>query len=104
MLEVEKMQDLIALVDNDLKANQLTNPPFELLKKSSLKHLMFQTVFLLSLGSDKRMSKIHAWLNRNIMPEEDWFKVYLYPSTGFIFRKQLTKDVPDCADPLVTQL
>ena len=49
-----------------LVLHQLTKPPFEPLRKASLKHLTFKMVFLLALGSGKRRSEIHAWLNKNI--------------------------------------
>ena len=49
-----------------LVLHQLTKAPFEPLKKACLKHLTFKTVFLLALGSGKRRSEMHAWLNRNI--------------------------------------
>ena len=49
-----------------LVLHQLTKAPFEPLRKASLKHLTFKTVFLLSVGSGKRRSEIHAWLFRNI--------------------------------------
>ena len=54
-----------------LVLHQLTKPPFEPLRKASLKHLTFKTVFLLALGSGKRRSEIHAWLNKNIRHQAD---------------------------------
>ena len=66
-----------------LVLHQLTKPPFEPLRKASLKHLTFKTVFLLALGSGKRRSEIHAWLNKNIRHQADWTKVSLYPSPSF---------------------
>ena len=45
-----------------LVLHQLTKAPFEPIKQASLKHLTFKTVFLLALGSGKRWSEIHAWL------------------------------------------
>ena len=63
-----------------LVLHQLTKPPFEPLKKASSKHLTFKTVFLLALGSGKRRSRIHAWLNKNIRHQSDWSNVPLYPS------------------------
>ena len=67
-----------------LVLHQLTKPPFEPLRKASLKHLTFKTVFLLALGSGKRRSEIHAWVHKNIRHQEDWSNVSLYPSPGFI--------------------
>ena len=52
--------------NHSLVLHQLTKAPFEPIKKASLKHLTFKTVFLLALGSGKRRSEIHAWQNRNI--------------------------------------
>ena len=60
-----------------LVLHQLTKAPFEPLRKASLKHLTFKTVFLLALGSGKRRSEIHAWLNKNIRHQADWSKVSL---------------------------
>ena len=60
-----------------LVLHQLTKPPFEPLRKASLKHLTFKTVFLLALGSGKRRSEIHAWSNKNIRHQADWSKVSL---------------------------
>ena len=58
-----------------LVLHQLTKPPFEPLRKASLKHLTFKTVFLLALASVKRRSEIHAWVHRNIRHQEDWSNV-----------------------------
>ena len=69
-----------------LVLHQLTKPPFEPLRKASLKHLTFKTVFLLALGSGKRRSEIHMWLNKNIRHQADWSKVSLYPSPSFWLR------------------
>ena len=66
-----------------LVLHQLTKAPFEPLKKASLKHLTFKMVFLLALGSGKRRSEMHAWLNRNISHQADWSKVFLYPYSSF---------------------
>ena len=49
-----------------LVLHQLTKAPFEPMRKASLKHLTFKTVFFLALGSGKRRSEIHAWLYKNI--------------------------------------
>ena len=43
-----------------LVLHQLTKAPFEPLKKPSLKHLTFKTVFLLALGLGKCRSEMHA--------------------------------------------
>ena len=51
--------------------HQLTKPPFEPLRKASLKHLTFKAVFLLALGSGKQRTGIHAWLYRNIRHQVD---------------------------------
>ena len=66
-----------------LVLHQLTKPPFEPHRKASLKHLTFKTVFLLALGSGKRRSEIHAWLNKNIRHQADWTKVSLFPFSKF---------------------
>ena len=72
-----------------LVRHQLIKPPFVPLRKASLKHLTFKTVFLLALGSGKRSSEIHAWVHKNIRHQEDWSNVSLYPSPGFISKNHL---------------
>ena len=79
-----------------LVLHQLTKPPFEPLRKASLKHLTFKTFFLLALGSGKRRSEIHAWLNKNIRHQADWSKVSLYPSPSFLAKNHLAKEGPEC--------
>ena len=83
-----------------LVLHQLTKAPFEPLRKASLKHLTFKTVFLLALGSGKR-SEIHAWLAENIRHQEDWSKVSLYPSPSFLSKNQLAWDGPASVAPVV---
>ena len=77
-----------------LVLHQLTKAPFEPMRKASLKHLTFKTVFLLALGSGKRRSEIHAWLYRNIRHQENWSQVSLYPSPSFLSKIQLARDEP----------
>ena len=84
-----------------LVLHQLTKPPFEPLRKASLKHLTFKTVFLLAQGSGKRRSEIHAWLNKNIRHQADWSKVSLYPSPSFLAKNHLAKEGPECVAPVV---
>ena len=84
-----------------LVLHQLTKPPFEPLRKASLKHLTFKTVFLLALGSGKRRSEIHAWVHRNIRHQEDWSNVSLYPSPSFISKNHLAKEGPGCVAPVI---
>ena len=84
-----------------LVLHQLTKAPFEPLRKASLKHLTFKTVFLLALGSGKRRSEIHAWLSKNIRHQEDWSKVSLYPSPIFLSKNQLARDGPAAVAPVV---
>ena len=84
-----------------LVLHQLTKTPFEPLRKASLKHLTFKTVFLLALASGKRRSEIHAWLNKNIRHQADWSKVSLYPSPSFLAKNHLAKEGPECVAPVV---
>ena len=84
-----------------LVLHQLTKAPFEPLRKASLKHLTFKTVFLLALASGKRKSEIHAWLNKNIRHQADWSKVSLYPSPSFLAKNHLAKEGPECVAPVV---
>ena len=84
-----------------LVLHQLTKAPFEPLRKASLKHLTFKTVFLLALGSGKRRSEIHAWLYKNIRHQENWSQVSLYPSPSFLSKNQLARDGPASVAPVV---
>ena len=81
--------------------HQLTKAPFEPLRKASLKHLTFKTVFLLALGSGKRRSEIHAWLYKNIRHQENWSQVSIYPSPSFLSKNQLARDGPASVAPVV---
>ena len=81
--------------------HQLTQPPFEPLRKASLKHLTFKTVFLLALGSGKRRSEIHAWLHKNIRHQEDWSNVSLFPSPCFLSKNELAKEGPSSVAPVI---
>ena len=84
-----------------LVLHQLKKAPFEPLREASLKHLTFKTVFLLALGSGKRMSEIHAWQHKNIRHQSDWSKVSLFPSPGFVSKNQLAKEGPESVAPVV---
>ena len=84
-----------------LVLHQLTQSPFESLRKASLKHLTFKTVFLLALGSGKRRSEIHAWVHRNIRHQEDWANVSLFPSPCFLSKNQLAKEGPSSVAPVI---
>ena len=84
-----------------LVLHQLTQPPFEPLRKASLKHLTFKTVFLLALGSGKRRSEIHAWLHKNIRHQEDWTNVSLFPSPCFLSKNELAKEGPCSVAPVI---
>ena len=84
-----------------LVLHQLTKPPFEPLRKASLKHLTFKTVLLLALGSEKHKSEIHAWLNKNIRHQADWSKVSLYPMPSFLAKNHLAKEGPECVAPVL---
>ena len=77
-----------------LVLHQLTKAPFEPIRKASLKHSTFKTVFLLALGSGQRRSEIHACLYRNIRHQENWSQVSLYPSPSFPSKNQLARDGP----------
>ena len=111
-INVSKNEDLTRLLDSfhrdrpkgrrgipswnlSLVLHQLTKAPFEPIQESSLKHLTFKTVFLLALGSGKRRSEMHAWLNKNIRRQSDWSQVSLYPSPSFLSKNQLAKEGPN---------
>ena len=74
-----------------LVLQKLTKAPFEPMRKASLKHLTFKTVFLLALGSGKRRSEIHAWLYKNIR----------HPSPSFLSKNQLAMEGLASVAPVV---
>ena len=84
-----------------LVLHQLTQAPFEPLRKASLKHLTFKTVFLLALGSSKRRREIHAWVHRNIRHQENWSNVSLFPSPCFLSKNQLAREGPSSVVPVI---
>ena len=75
--------------------------PVEPLRKASLKHLTFKTVFVLSLVSGKHRSDIHAWMNRYICNQEDWSQVSHHPLPSFLSDNQLAQEGPDSLAPVV---
>ena len=83
-----------------LVLHQLTKSPFEPIRKASLKHLTFKTVFLMALASGKRRSEIHAWVFKNIRNQADWCKVSMYPSPSFLAKNQLARDGPQSVAPV----
>ena len=77
-----------------LMLHQLTYAPVEPIKEASLKHLFFMTVFLLALWLGKRRNEIHAWQNKNIRHQTDWWKVSLYTSPSFLSKNWMAKEGP----------
>ena len=73
--------------------NELTKAPFEPMKDTDLKHLTLKTAFLLALASSKCRSKIHAWLENKASNLGQWQKVALFPSSDFIAKNQLGREV-----------
>ena len=92
---------LFRLARNYLEVFLTVKAPFEPLRKASLKHLTFKTVFLLALGSGKRRSEIHAWVNRNIRHRSDWSQVSLSPSPCFLSKNQLVRQGPGSIAPVI---
>ena len=117
-INISKNEDLTRLLDSfhrdrpkgrrgipswnlSLVLHQLTKAPFEPIQEATLKHLTFKTVFLLALGSGKRRSEIHAWLDKNIRNQKDWSNVSLYPAASFLSKNQLAKEGPGSVAPVV---
>ena len=73
--------------------NELTKAPFEPMKDTDLKHLTLKTAFLLALASGKRHSEIHAWVANKVSNLGQWEKVVLFPSSDFIAKNQLAREV-----------
>ena len=62
------------------------------MKDTDLKHLSLKTAFLLALASDKRRSKIHAWVASKVSNLGQWERVALFPSADFIAKNQLARE------------
>ena len=73
--------------------NELTKAPFEPMKDTDLKHLTLNTAFLLALASGKRCSEIHAWVANKVSNLGQWEKATLFPSSDFITKNQLAREV-----------
>ena len=73
--------------------NELTKAPFEPMKNTDLKHLTLKTAFLLALAFDKRRSEIHAWVANKVSNLSQWEKVALFPSSDFIAKNQLAREL-----------
>ena len=80
--------------------SQLTKAPFEPMKDTDLKHLTLKTAFLLALTSGKRHSKIHAWVANKVSNLSQWEKVALFPSSDFIAKNQLAREVSQSVFPV----
>ena len=76
--------------------NELTKAPFEAMKDMDLKHLTLKTAFLLALASGKCRTEIHAWVP-NL---GQWEKVALFPSSDFIAKNQLAREVSLSVSPV----
>ena len=72
----------------------LTKPPFEPLRKASLKILTFKTVFFMSLASGRRRGEVHAWTLRSLKHKTGWKEVTVAPSSLFLTKNQLASDGP----------
>ena len=80
--------------------NELTKAPFEPMKDTDLKHLTFETAFLLALASSKYSSEIHAWVANKLSNLGQWEKVALFPSSGFIAKNQLVREGSQSVSPV----
>ena len=56
----------------------LTKPPFESLRKASLKIETFKTVFSMTLASGKRRGEVHSWTFRSRKHKTGWKKVTVF--------------------------
>ena len=83
-----------------LVLHQLTKAPFGPLKEASLKHLTFNTVFLLTLGSGKHRRSMTGYKGHQT-PVRLWSRVSLYPSPSFLSKNQLANEGPDNVAPVV---
>ena len=80
--------------------NKLTKAPFEPMKDTDLKHLTLKTAFLLALASSKCHSEIHAWVANKVSNLGQWEKVALFPSSDFIAKNQLAREVSQSVSPV----
>ena len=79
----------------------LTKPPFEPLRKASLKILTFKTVFLMTLASGKRRGEVHGWTFRSLKHKTGWKEVTVSPSSVLLAKNQQASDGPEVVQPVV---
>ena len=79
----------------------LTKPPFEPLRKASLKILTFKTVFLMTLASGRSRGEVHAWTFRSLKHKTGWKEVTVSPSSVFLAKNQLASEGPEVVEPVV---
>ena len=79
----------------------LTKPPFEPLRKASLKILTFKTVFLMTLASGRSRGEVHAWVFRSLKHKTGWKEVTVTPASVFLAKNQLASDGPEVVQPVV---
>ena len=74
------------------------------MKDSDLKHLTLKTAFLLALASGQHHNKIKAWVANKVSNLGQWEKVALFPSSDFIAKNQLVRDVSPVIIPALTTI
>ena len=78
--------------------NELTKPPFELMKETDLKHIALKTAFLLALASGKLCSEIHAWVANKV------FNLGYFPLFRFYSKKPNSRTVSLVTIPTLTSI
>ena len=79
----------------------LNKPPFEPVRKASLKILTFKTVSFMTLASGRRRGEVHAWTFRSLKHRTGWKEVTVSPSSVFLAKNQPASDGPEIVQPVV---
>ena len=87
--------------DLSLVLLSLTKPPFEPLRKASLKILTFKRVFLMTFASGRRRGEVHSWTFRSLKHKTGWKEVTISPFSPFLDKNQLASDGPEVVQPVV---
>ena len=67
---------------------------------TDLKHVTLKTAFLLVLASGNCRSEIHAWVANKVSNLGQWEKVALFPSSDFIAKNQLAREISQSVSPV----
>ncbi len=101
----ETHKEVPTLPDWDLAIvlDALQKPPFEPLSEVSMKMLTLKTVFLVTFGSGRRRSEIHALIKDKMDVTPDWSKVIIRTRPNFVMKNQYVLKGDRVTTPVILQ-